>query len=156
MNSEKWSMIDHSFGKQAFRLGQHYKTMKDRRIWLTPMCWKSQERMTLVACLGRMPLLALDELSSWLKKLRSWFSCNWSCGQTNTAVRSVCMCANAIHTVIDYEAVLRNSWISTSWANQRNSEYCNMSVFGDDLSPVSFGCVLFQVTESVWPPAPVE
>lgn len=31
---------------------------------LTMRCWKSQERMMLVACLGRTPLLFLDFLSS--------------------------------------------------------------------------------------------
>lgn len=41
------------------------------RVWppgtapaLTPMCWKSQDLMTLVACLGRTPLLFLEEPSS--------------------------------------------------------------------------------------------
>lgn len=42
------------------------------------MCWKSQERMTLVACFGRTPRLFLDEPSSWCKRLRSWFNCNCS------------------------------------------------------------------------------
>lgn len=45
---------------------------------LTPMCWKSHERMTLVACLGRTPRLFLVELSSWLKRFRSWWNCSWS------------------------------------------------------------------------------
>lgn len=43
---------------------------------LTPMCWKSQERITFVACFGRTPLLFLEEPSSWCKMLRSWFNCN--------------------------------------------------------------------------------
>lgn len=40
------------------------------------MCWKSHERMTLVACLGRTPRLFLDELSSLLKKPKFWFICS--------------------------------------------------------------------------------
>lgn len=45
---------------------------------LTPMCWKSHDRMTLVACLGKTPRLFLVELSSWLKRFRSWWNCSWS------------------------------------------------------------------------------
>lgn len=36
----------------------------DLLLCLTMRCWKSQERMMLVACLGRTPLLFLDFLSS--------------------------------------------------------------------------------------------
>lgn len=51
---------------------------------LTPMCWKSHERMTLVACLGRTPRLFLVELSSWLKRFRSWWNCSWSWADTHS------------------------------------------------------------------------
>lgn len=80
------------------------------------MCWKSQERMTLVACLGRMPLLALDELSSWLKKFRSWFNCSWSCGKYRRGCQEcVCACANAIRIVIDYEDQHIKETLNAAW-----------------------------------------
>lgn len=43
---------------------------------LTMRCWKSQERMMLVACLGRTPRLFLDFLSSPSRReVRSRFTC---------------------------------------------------------------------------------
>lgn len=62
------------------------------RSVLTPMCWKSQDLITFVACLGRTPLLFFDEPSSWCKMPRSWFNCNWSCTynfRRNKAVSTV-------------------------------------------------------------------
>lgn len=46
----------------AVLLARHQQRLDAQR--LTPMCWKSHERMTLVACLGRTPRLFLVELSS--------------------------------------------------------------------------------------------
>lgn len=58
---------------------------------LTPMCWNSHERITLVACFGRTPRLFLVELSSWLKRFKSWWNWSWS-WHRQCCLAYLCLC----------------------------------------------------------------